>query len=80
MGNISFGSSATTLSTLLNQKVEITTPTVSIVRNTDLKEEFPYPNVALQVNYTDGFDGENIFVIKARDAAIIADFMLGEMD
>ena len=28
IGNISFGSSATALSTLLNQKVEITTPTV----------------------------------------------------
>ena len=32
IGNISFGSSATALSTLLNQKVDITTPTVSISR------------------------------------------------
>jgi flagellar motor switch protein FliN len=31
IGNISFGSSATTLSTLLNQKVEITTPKVTII-------------------------------------------------
>ena len=77
IGNISFGSSATTLSTLLNQKVEITTPTVSIVRKTGLKEEFPYEHVKLQVNFEDGFDGENIFLMKATDAAVISDIMLG---
>ena len=31
IGNISFGSSATALSALLGQKVEITTPTISVV-------------------------------------------------
>ncbi|HLS22780.1 MAG TPA: chemotaxis protein CheC, partial [Pseudogracilibacillus sp.] len=60
IGNISLGSSATTLSTILNQKVEITTPSVSVVRKTGLKEEFPYEHVKLQVNYMDGFSGENI--------------------
>lgn len=77
IGNISFGSSATTLSTLLGQKVDITTPTVSLVRKTGLKEEFPYEHVSLQVNYIDGFNGENIFLMKASDAAIISDIMLG---
>ena len=77
IGNISLGSSATTLSTLLNQKVEITTPSVSVVRKTGLKEEFPYEHVQLQVNYMEGFTGENIFLMKAKDAAIISDIMLG---
>jgi len=77
IGNISLGSSATTLSTLLNQKVEITTPSVSIVKKTGLKEAFPYEHVSLQVNYSEGFDGENIFLMKAKDAAIISDIMLG---
>lgn len=77
IGNISLGSSATTLSTILNQKVDITTPTVSIVRKTGIKEEFPYEHVSLQVNYIDGFDGENIFLMKTKDAAIISDIMLG---
>ena len=31
IGNISFGTSATALSTLLNQKVDITTPEVSLI-------------------------------------------------
>ncbi|MRG85390.1 flagellar motor switch phosphatase FliY [Salinibacillus xinjiangensis] len=77
VGNISFGSSATTLSTLLNQKVEITTPTVSVVKDENLDSEFPNPHVAIRVNYTEGFTGVNLFVIKVSDAAIIADLMLG---
>lgn len=77
IGNISFGSSATALSTLLNQKVDITTPTVSLVSKSKLSEEFPQPYVAIQVNYTSGFSGVNLLVIKQSDAAIIADLMLG---
>jgi flagellar motor switch protein FliN len=77
IGNISFGSSATTLSTLLNQKVEITTPKTAVVRRSSLYEEFPQPNVAIEVSYTEGFTGANLFVIKQSDAAIIADLMLG---
>lgn len=77
IGNISFGSSATALSTLLNQKVDITTPTVSLIEREKLQEEFPHPYVAIQVKYTIGFSGVNLLVIKQSDAAIIADLMLG---
>ncbi|MDQ0175812.1 flagellar motor switch phosphatase FliY [Bacillus chungangensis] len=77
IGNISFGSSATALSTLLNQKVEITTPAVSLVDRNNLEDEFPHPYVAIQVSYTEGFSGINLLVIKQSDAAIIADLMLG---
>lgn len=77
IGNISFGSSATALSTLLNQKVDITTPTVSIVMKNKITDEFPHPYVAIQVKYTEGFAGTNLLIIKQSDAAIIADLMLG---
>jgi flagellar motor switch protein FliN len=77
IGNISFGSAATALSTLLNQKVEITTPTVSVVKRTELKDEFPIPHVAVQVTYTEGIEGANLLVIRKSDAQIIADLMLG---
>lgn len=43
VGNISFGSSATALSVLLNQKVEITTPSVSIIQRKNIDSEFPQP-------------------------------------
>ncbi|AIF43751.1 flagellar motor switch phosphatase FliY [Virgibacillus sp. SK37] len=77
IGNISFGSSATTLSTLLNQKVEITTPQVSVIQKTDLDDEFTFEPVSVEVEYIDGFSGKNVFVIKSEDAAIISDIMLG---
>ncbi|MBS8263470.1 flagellar motor switch phosphatase FliY [Mesobacillus boroniphilus] len=77
IGNISFGSSATALSTLLNQKVEINTPTVTAVHRSKLEDAFPDPYVAVQVYYTEGFTGSNMLVIQQNDAAIIADLMLG---
>ncbi|WP_176142518.1 flagellar motor switch phosphatase FliY [Halobacillus hunanensis] len=77
IGNISFGSSATALSSLLNQKVDITTPSISVVKRSSLSEEFPKPHVAINVTYTDGFSGENLLVIREPDAAVIADLMLG---
>ncbi|WP_284139960.1 MULTISPECIES: flagellar motor switch phosphatase FliY [unclassified Virgibacillus] len=77
IGNISFGSSATTLSTLLSQKVEITTPEVSIMTQTSIMEEFSIPHVSIRVNYTEGFTGSNLFIMKTEDAAIISDVMLG---
>lgn len=77
VGNISFGSSATALSALLGQKVDITTPVVSMINRNRLEEEFPQPYVAVQVEYTTGLSGMNLLVIKQSDAAIIADLMLG---
>ena len=43
VGNISFGSSATALSALLGQKVDITTPSLSMINRNKLEEEFPHP-------------------------------------
>lgn len=77
VGNISFGSSATALSALLGQKVDITTPSISMINRNKLEEEFPHPYVAVQVEYTVGLIGMNLLVIKQSDAAIIADLMLG---
>lgn len=77
VGNISFGSSATALSALLGQKVDITTPSLSMINSNKLEEEFPHPYVAIQVKYTVGLIGMNLLVIKQSDAAIIADLMLG---
>ena len=77
IGNISFGSAATALSTLLGQKVDITTPTVSAIRIEDVHIEFPMPHVAVNVGYTSGFKGNNLLVIKSSDARIIADLMMG---
>ncbi|USB32087.1 flagellar motor switch phosphatase FliY [Paenibacillus sp. YPG26] len=77
IGNITFGSAATALSTLLNMKVDITTPKVSIITRERFEAEFPKPHVAIHVTYVAGFEGINSLVIKTRDAQVIADLMLG---
>ncbi|OAB35813.1 flagellar motor switch phosphatase FliY [Paenibacillus macquariensis subsp. defensor] len=77
IGNITFGSAATALSTLLGKKVEITTPRVSIITRSQFENEFPKPHVAVHVTYVEGFEGINSLVIKNRDAQVIADLMLG---
>ncbi|MBD2845278.1 flagellar motor switch phosphatase FliY [Paenibacillus sp. IB182496] len=77
IGNITFGSAATALSTLLGKKVDITTPEVSVIHREELEREFPKPHVAVHVSYVDGFQGINSLVIRTRDAQVIADLMLG---
>ncbi|MGK9253848.1 flagellar motor switch phosphatase FliY [Paenibacillus humicus] len=77
IGNITFGSAATALSTLLGRKVDITTPQVALIKREDLADEFPRPHVAVSVSYVEGFQGINSLVIRTKDAGVIADLMLG---
>jgi len=77
IGNISMGSAATTLSTLLGHKVSINTPTVAVATMSIIKEHYPLPYLVVEVGYTIGIDGNNVLAIQASDAAIIADLMMG---
>ncbi|WP_067931389.1 flagellar motor switch phosphatase FliY [Alicyclobacillus kakegawensis] len=77
IGNISFGAAATSLSTLLQQRVEITTPTVSLYQAENLRGEFPKPFVVVGVQYTEGLTGTNVLLVQLDDAKTIADLMLG---
>jgi flagellar motor switch protein FliN len=77
IGNISLGSSTTALSTLLNQRVEITTPTLSIIERDRLEEMVEEKTVAVHVDYTEGIRGKNLLMIKENDAKIIANLMMG---
>lgn len=77
IGNISMGTSATTLYTLLRNKVTITTPRVEIVDSQKIAEDYPLPFIAIKVNFTDGIEGINLLLLKEADALIIADLMMG---
>ncbi|MGI5911157.1 MAG: flagellar motor switch phosphatase FliY [Syntrophomonadaceae bacterium] len=77
IGNITMGTAATTLSTLLQKKVAITTPDVSITTEEQLQNDYPLPYLVIEVEYTQGLNGTNILVIKEEDACIIANLMMG---
>ena len=77
VGNISMGSSSTTLSALLNQRVDITSPRVSVMSEKTFWSSFEPPYMTIRVHYTKGLRGFNLWVIKLRDALIMADLMMG---
>jgi flagellar motor switch protein FliN/FliY len=77
IGNIAFGSGATALSLLLNKRVKITTPTVSVAVMEELVKEHPTPCVAAAVAYVKGLNGTNLLLLQIPDAAVIADLMQG---
>lgn len=77
IGNISMGTAATTLSTLLTKKVSITTPDVSLITGKQLQDDYPLPYVVIEVEYREGLYGTNVLIIKQEDACIIANLMMG---
>ncbi|MFZ5966581.1 MAG: flagellar motor switch phosphatase FliY [Bacillota bacterium] len=77
IGNISMGTSATTLFTLLGQKVTITTPQVTVTTFEELGKEYPVPFVAVEVEYKEGLLGTNLLILKENDVKIITDLMMG---
>lgn len=76
IANISMGSSATTLYSLVNRKVDITTPKVSLSDWAGVVEGYERPCVFIQIKYTAGLDGSNILVLKEHDVKVITDLMM----
>jgi flagellar motor switch protein FliN/FliY len=77
VGNICMSSAATTLSTLLGRPVQITTPTVDLVGEAEVRGEFDLPAVVVTIEHTEGLDGRNLFILTTRDASVVADLMMG---
>lgn len=77
VGNISMGTAATTLFTLLGQKVTITTPKVTVISYSELAESYERPSVIINVRYKEGIEGINILILQEDDVKIITDLMMG---
>ncbi|MBE5906423.1 MAG: flagellar motor switch phosphatase FliY [Lachnospiraceae bacterium] len=77
IANISMGTAATTLFSLVNQKVEISTPIVSEATWEDIVANYERPCVFIRIGYTVGLDGSNLLVLKEHDVKVITDLMMG---
>ena len=77
VANISMGTAATTLFSLVNKKVEISTPVVSLARWDDIVNMYERPCVMVKISYTKGLNGSNILILKENDVKIITDLMMG---
>ncbi|HBC91369.1 MAG TPA: flagellar motor switch phosphatase FliY, partial [Pelotomaculum sp.] len=77
VGNICMGSSSTTLSMLLNQPVNITSPRVTITTMEELLKSFVTPHMSIRVRFIEGLSGYNLLIMRVQDAAVLADLMMG---
>lgn len=77
VANISMGTAATTLFSLVNKKVEISTPVVSVAMWDEIVEKYEKPCVLVRISYTKGLDGSNVLVLREDDVKIITDLMMG---
>lgn len=77
VANISMGTSATTLYSLVNKKVNITTPVVEETTWDEVVGNYEKPCVFIQIKYTVGLNGTNILVLKEHDVKVITDLMMG---
>lgn len=77
VGNISMGTAATTLFTLLGQKVTITTPQVFETTLEEMAQNFISPCVVITIHYKVGIQGLNLLILNENDVKIITDLMMG---
>lgn len=75
--NISLGSSATAVSNMLDHKVEITTPVVSLVQADEFLLGELDPAIGVEIRYVSGLDGSNVMLLKRGDVKAIVDILLG---
>lgn len=75
--NISMGSAATAVSELLNAKVWITTPQVSVVNASDLNYDRLEPAICVKIVYVKGISGQNMMVLKQDDVQLILNQLMG---
>lgn len=75
--NISLGSSATAISNLLDHRVDITTPSVSIVNAEEFELGPIEPAIGVEIKYVSGLTGSNIMLLKMCDIKVIVDILMG---
>lgn len=75
--NISLGSSATAVSNMLDHRVDITTPSVSVVSVEDFSIGDLEPAIGIEIRYVSGLEGSNIMLLRKRDVKVIVDILMG---
>jgi len=75
--NISLGSSATAASTMLDRRVEITTPNVKVMSYQEFEFRSLEPAIVVEITYVSGLEGNNVMILKRGDIKIILEILMG---
>lgn len=65
--NISMGTAATAMSTILNTKVNITTPRIETIGVDAFEFAYLEPVVGVLINYVEGIEGANVLLLQESD-------------
>nr|WP_330365531.1 flagellar motor switch phosphatase FliY [Butyrivibrio hungatei] len=77
IANISMGNSATTLSLMVNRKVDITTPSVKLIKRSEALDDYEKTCIFVQIHYVKGLEGNNVLILKEHDVKVMTDLMMG---
>ena len=77
IANISMGNAATTLSVMVNNKVDITTPYVEIINRSEALDDYESTCYFVQIHYIEGVEGNNVMILKEQDVKVMMDLMMG---
>lgn len=77
IGNITMGNSATTLSMMVNKRVNITTPNIVVVPRAKAMEGFEKSCVFVNIKYVKGITGNNVLILRPIDVLVLTDLMMG---
>ncbi len=78
--NISMGSAATAISTLLDRAVNISTPTVELRQFSSMDYAALEPAVLVKIEYVEGISGSNVMIYRQRDMQVILNLLMGNDD
>ncbi|MBI4778006.1 chemotaxis protein CheC, partial [Candidatus Desantisbacteria bacterium] len=67
----------TSLSTILNKQVDISTPQVETVNPNNITLDIPGPAIAVEVDYSGGITGHTYLIFLKEQGTLIADIMMG---
>jgi flagellar motor switch protein FliN/FliY len=65
--NISMGTAATAMSTILNTKVNITTPRIETIGVEAFEFAYLEPVIGVLINYVEGIEGANVLLLQESD-------------
>jgi flagellar motor switch protein FliN/FliY len=74
--NISMGAGATAMSTILDKKVNITTPRIETLRIEEFEFSYLEPVIGVLIKYVEGIEGTNILLLREEDMKKILGHLL----
>lgn len=75
--NISLGTSATAVATMLGKRVDITAPQAKVLSVDEFEIDNLEPAVGVEITYVEGLAGNNVMILKRKDIKYMVETLMG---